>query len=346
MKIMKLSLPGIKNSESLSQYLGNNDGVVDGWRIVVGDDVKSADAWWVIESPLQSVESCQVPEGMLFFGSAEATWPIGFYSEYNYRTAYLNQFDEVHTCHDFYSTTTTSAIPFLPWMVNANHGGSIFSPHVRDIKYLSNIQSISKSKKISVFCSNQAMLPSHRLRIRFTRALKDHFGDDLDWFGNGSNSIAEKWDGLSDYMFSIVLENQARHNVITEKIMDPFLSLTYPIYWGAPNISSYFNPASFTPINIEDLKGAIQKIEHVLNNVDYADVLPMVIESRNRVLDEHHFVKRMVRIAEQKLNSMNSANRRTRLVREVSEFYHMHPRKLRILESLKNKGARTINRFV
>ena len=339
MKVLKLSTPDYRPNATLSQYVGNPYGIIDDWKIVIDPECDEADAWWVIEGPSRKEKPCLVPTGGLFFGSTEATWPLGFYSEYSYRAAFLEQFDSIHTCHDFYSQKTTSATPFLPWMLNANHGPSISSAHERDIHYLENLSSLPKPKLISVFCSQQAMLPSHRLRKRFTEVLKSHFGDEIDWYGNGYNSVAEKWDGLANYKYSIVLENQSRYNVITEKIYDPFLSLTYPIYWGAPNISDYFNLNSLTAINIEDATGSIKKIEWVLNNINYPDILPNLIESKRRVLDDQHFLKRMIRISEKELGKNPQTKKTLRQVNEMSSFYHLYPWKLRQLDNLKQKAS-------
>lgn len=346
MKILKLSFSEHRNSETLSQYIGNKEGIIGDWKITTNPDCSEADAWWVLEGPSKNESECKVPDGSLFFGTAEATWPYGFYSEFNYRSAFLDQFDSIHTCHDYYNEKTTSAAPFLPWMLNANHGASITSAHQRDINYLENLQSLLKTKKLSVFCSKQAMLPSHRLRIRFVEILKSHFGDEIDWFGNGVNSVAEKWDGLADYKFSIVLENQSRYNVITEKIYDPFLSLTYPIYWGAPNLSDYFDSQSFSVIDIEDAKGSIRKIEQILNDVKYEEVLPKLIESKDRVLNEHHFLKRMIRISESALTQNPNAQKRVRKVQTMSDFYHLYPWKLRQIDNLKNRGANLLRKFI
>ena len=345
MKILKLSTPDYRPTATLSQYIGNSEGIIGDWKIVLDPNCTEADAWWVMEGPSKGEMPCRVPDGSLFFATAEATWPHGFYSEYNYRSAFLEQFDGIHTCHDFYNEKTTSTTPFLPWMLNANHGESISSAHTRDIKYLKDLKSLPKTKMLSVFCSQQGMLPSHRLRQRFTQILKSHFGDDLDWYGNGVNSVAEKWDGLADYKYSIVLENQSRFNVVTEKIYDPFLSLTYPIYWGAPNISDYFDPKSFTPINIEDAKGAIKTIEWVLNNIDYEETLPALLESKRRVLDEQHFLKRMIRISDAAREQGNPTKKSLRKVNDISSFYHLYPWKLRQIDNLKNRAATVLRKF-
>jgi len=344
-KILKLSTLNVNENATLSQYTGNPDGIVGDWKIILNKRIDRADAWWVIEGSQIAGDSCEIPQGMLFFGSDEVTWPYGFYSEYNYRSAFLNQFDSVYTCHDYYSDKTINCAPFLPWMINSNHGPSVTSPHPRDINHLKSLESIAKTKSISVFCSRQGMLPTHRLRIRFVEAMKSHFGSELDWYGNGVNTVKEKWDGLASYKFSLVLENQSRHNVITEKIHDSYLALSYPIYWGAPNITDYFDKKSLTQINIEDLKGSINTVENLLNNSNYNDFLPALRESRNKVLENYHYLKRMIQISSLKLDNVPSANKEIRSIRNMQDFYHLYPWKLRQLEKIKGAGGNFLRRI-
>ena len=94
--------------------------------------------------------------------------------------------------------------------------------------------------------------------------LKEHFKDKLDWYGNGINPLDRKWDGIAPYKYHLTLENQSTYNVITEKLYDAFLGLSYPIYWGAPNVNDYFEDNSLIKINLNDLKGSIQIIEKVI----------------------------------------------------------------------------------
>ena len=53
---------------------------------------------------------------------------------------------------------------------------------------------------------------------------------------------------------------------ITEKILHGYYSLSIPIYWGAKNIHTFFNPNSFIYIddyNDLNIKNAIQKIKDI-----------------------------------------------------------------------------------
>ena len=47
---------------------------------------------------------------------------------------------------------------------------------------------------------------------------------------------------IDDYMFSIVIENNAINNYFTEKLLNCFAVGTIPIYLGCQNIDSFFDP--------------------------------------------------------------------------------------------------------
>ena len=53
---------------------------------------------------------------------------------------------------------------------------------------------------------------------------------------------------LSNYKFTIAFENSSAPGYHTEKILDPMLEGSIPIYWGDPTIEDYFNPRSFLSV--------------------------------------------------------------------------------------------------
>ena len=63
------------------------------------------------------------------------------------------------------------------------------------------------------------------------------------------------------YKFSIAFENRSFPGYITEKIWDAFISGTIPIYWGCPEVSNFFNPASF--VNCHDYASFSDVVERV-----------------------------------------------------------------------------------
>ena len=94
-----------------------------------------------------------------------------------------------------------------------------------------------KTKLVSMISSNKALGTGHRRRLVFAQQLKDR----LDLFGRGINDIAQKEDGLRDYMFSVAIENIQWPGYHTEKIIDCFMTGTVPIYYGDPMIGRRFN---------------------------------------------------------------------------------------------------------
>lgn len=183
-------------------------------------------------------------------------------------------------------------------MINSNHGESIWQRHERDVAYFEKLDFVQKSRLISVICSSQDLSPTHKMRLRFVKKLSENFGDELAWFGNGVNTVEQKWDAIAPFKYTIVLENQSRHNVITEKLGDAFLGLSYPFYWGAGNADSIFNARGFTQINIEDFDGTIRKIQADIEDDLALTRLDYLIENKNRVLHEHNFVNRILSICD------------------------------------------------
>jgi hypothetical protein len=94
-----------------------------------------------------------------------------------------------------------------------------------------------KSKMISMISSNKRMCEGHLKRLEWVEKI----GDQVDLYGRGFNEIAEKEEGLCDYMFSVAIENGQYETYFTEKLLDCFATGTIPVYLGAPDIDKHFN---------------------------------------------------------------------------------------------------------
>lgn len=298
-KILKLTIPGLDKGASLQQYLDFSNPLLEKWEIELNNlNLDFADAWCVLENLDSNDNKCQVNFQNTHFFAAETAQNFGHIEESDPMKIFLAQFANVHTYHQFFGSTAKSQPPFLPWMINSNHGVSIFDIHKRDVDFFHNLNHVAKSKLLSVICSETELTPAHKMRLRFVKQLQKHFGPDIDWFGNGVNSVAEKWEAIAPYKYTIALENQSRHNVITEKLGDSFLALSYPIYWGAPNAHQIFNPGGFTQVNIEDFQGSIDTIEKILTSDTYIEKLPLLIENKNRVIHDFNFINRILKICD------------------------------------------------
>jgi len=70
------------------------------------------------------------------------------------------------------------------------------------------------------------------------------------WRNNTGGPVADKVSFISGYKFNLALENSLVGGYVTEKILEPFIASTVPLYWGAPDVAEDFNPEAF--VNIAD----------------------------------------------------------------------------------------------
>ncbi len=124
-----------------------------------------------------------------------------------------------------------------------------------------------KTKMISMISSDKAITEGQRYRLQWVEMI----GDQLDLYGRGFNEIANKEEGLCDYMFSVVIENGFYESYFTEKIMDCFATGTVPVYMGSPDIGKYFNKDGIIDLTEEfDVSEEIynSKIEAIKDNLE------------------------------------------------------------------------------
>ncbi len=306
-KKVKISIPGEKNKLDISQFTGEKNNLIKNVKFYINDDdLEEADAWFILEDPYKQSETCIVPKDNIIYFSAEASYPIGWYDNQNKYSKFFSQFSKVISCHPLIHNNFEFEPPYLPWAINANHG-TFYNYHFRDYNYFLSSKLPKKTKLISVICSNQDFTASHKLRLRFVKNLKKHFGQRLDWFGNGINSVNEKWDAIAPYKYTIVLEGQSRDSIITEKIGDAYLGGTYPIYWGAPDIDKYFNNCPRTNINILNFNETVNIIENILKSSEYENSINGINKAKRIVLNDFNFLFRLYnKFKSLKLNSSRS----------------------------------------
>lgn len=113
----------------------------------------------------------------------------------------------------------------------------------------------TKSKNISIIASSKRHTVGHKLRHEAI----DKYRVNIDGiFGNGYQSIENKLQGLGDYRYSIVIENDNNEGWFTEKLNDCFVTGTIPIYWGTKDIGEYFNKEGMICFdNIDELGMAL-----------------------------------------------------------------------------------------
>lgn len=200
---------------------------------------------------------------------------------------YLKQFGFILTFQEPWAIRHPNAIyrhPGLMW----HYGLPFKSNKFLNWNQIAGNQPVEKTRPISTVCSQRmGNITLHSTRVKFTARLKNEIPE-LDIFGHGVKPMDDKAEALDSYQFHIAVENHVYKHHITEKLPDAFLGFTVPFYHGAPNASDYFPPESFIPIDINDYDRSRQIIQHHLNNKEYADRLPYIIEARRRVVEEQN----------------------------------------------------------
>ena len=74
---------------------------------------------------------------------------------------------------------------------------------------------------------------------------------------------------------------------------DTLSLLSYPIYYGAPNVGDYFPTKSFKSIDINNFQEAVKVIEHLLDSNTYEKSIESLKEARNLVLGKYNFLNRI-----------------------------------------------------
>ncbi|WP_276199196.1 FkbM family methyltransferase [Chelatococcus sp. XZ-Ab1] len=266
------------------------DLVWDGVQFVFGGDLVGCDCCFVFDALPQAI-AVPLDRSRLIFVASEPQ------NVKRYNAAFLDQFGTVlttdrDTAHGGRRFTQVG----LPWHVGAwSADGSLLAEPLtlRDFETFRP----DKTKLVSVVSSNKAFTEEHRARLRFVDKLKEHFGDQVDVFGRGINDFGDKLQVLAPYRYHIALENCAIDDYWTEKLADPFLTLTYPIYHGCRNVGEYFPDGSFTAIDIYDPARAIETIKRVIQSDEAERTQPLLEEARRRVLYEHNLFALLARVA-------------------------------------------------
>jgi hypothetical protein len=141
----------------------------------------------------------------------------------------------------------------------------------------------------------------HILRMDFLDRLVDQRPGLLDLYGRGDFSgphyhgeVEDKWDALSEYRYSLSIENYEGPHYFSEKIVDPLLAWCMPIYWGCTNLDEYLPEDSFVGIDIED-PDAPSRVEAIVESDVRERNLDAIAEARRRILDEYQHLPRVHR---------------------------------------------------
>ncbi|MEJ7627564.1 MAG: glycosyltransferase family 10 [Ferruginibacter sp.] len=277
---IKVSTPWdhINFSERISSKL-------TGYQFIFDTTVIECD-YWIIWGGIKGVEettNCD-PSNIIYL--SDEAHEERFFNKY-----FLNQFASIITCRtDIKHRSVIPTHELNTWLIKKSY----------DQIYNENF--IPKTKILSVISSDQTWLPGHKLRFAFVNKLIGHFKDKLDVFGKGFNPIADKYDGLAPYKYSVAIENSIIPGYFTEKIADCYLAHTMPIYYGCPDIGKYFDNKSFLYIDPQDYTIAFKKIEKLIEEDPYDQLLSVIEGQKKKYLEEYHIFNKLIRILESNFN--------------------------------------------
>jgi hypothetical protein len=167
--------------------------------------------------------------------------------------------------------------PALPWHVNRTYD-QLISATIPE-----------KSRNLSWIVGDALDLPGHLRRRSFLEQIKKDPSLDLDLYGKEIHFIADKWDGLAPYRYSLAVENTSGPDYWTEKIADCFLTGTVPLYYGCTNLEDYFPQGAFIRIDIGKPAESLAEIKRILTEDDWEHRIPALKEARELVLNRYQF---------------------------------------------------------
>lgn len=128
-----------------------------------------------------------------------------------------------------------------------------YCPSGSNLPWIQQHKIYEKTKLCSMIASTKRYATGHfkreEIAIKFQNKI-DLYGGTLNSPKLGTGIHPDKFEGISPYMFSIVIENCKHDKYYTEKVTDCFATGTIPVYWGTDKITEDFNSEGI--INLTD----------------------------------------------------------------------------------------------
>ena len=262
------------------------------YQFIIDPDLKACDYWVVYTAHDMVAEQCYCDKNNIFFIPGE-----GYETSARFSSDFLKQFGKIITVQrQLKGNNITYFQNANPWFIEKSYND------------LLNLNIPEKTKLISIISSDKDFTEGHRNRQRFTKRLKEHFGEGLDFFGRGINSFDNKWDVTAPYKYQIAIENDFTDDWVTEKFFDPILTYTYPFYYGCPNLKKYMPDSSFQRIDINDPEGSIRIIENAIRNNVFDRYIEKANACRDLALNHHQLFPMLVSFFEQNKNTPAPSN--------------------------------------
>jgi hypothetical protein len=213
-----------------------------------------------------------------------------------YNKKFLNQFNHIFCSDPKYYINLNCHLPVFPIHVGVNRdhqkkNKDLYFDEILNLK-------ITKKKLISVIVTNKSFCKEHQIRSKIISDILEFFGDEIDVFGRDSLFLSDKRDALQSYHYHICIENYFGNNFFTEKILDPLLMNSNPIYLGSKNIDKFFDTRFYELThdrskNLELIKSILAKKNHYFE----------FEKQKEMVINNYNFFKYIAEFVEKNISS-------------------------------------------
>lgn len=315
MKIVKLSFhydwPLFRQTPNFSGEWGD-------YKFIIDDNLKECDFWVIYSDYKLSEENVYCsPENTIYLsGECYNTCP-------DYSSEFLQQFGLLITVQrNQKHPNILFSHNALPWFIGKSYDELI------------HLETPTKTKLISIISSNKIFTEGHRKRLEFVEKIKNYFGDRIDVFGRGINDFDDKWDVLSQYKYSIAIENDNCEDYVSEKFFDCLYSHTLPFYYGCPNLEHIVDKDSFIRIDINNIEESIKIIEKSIENDEFERRLSILQKESKISLNRDSFFPFITNV----LDGMNSKAPKQQITIKSDELFLVKKSdKKNIFEKIINK---------
>lgn len=266
----------------LKRQISNNfTGKDEGWQFTYNLSGKCD--YLVVFDDLPRICQFEVSSGVVILICTEPS------TVRTYGAQFLAQFTHIISTH---GTMGSKRIPLknfpppIPWHIGWNHSNG----NLVTRKELKPCFFGLKQKKLSIVCSPKSHTAGHLNRLNFVDRFvkKTRFSPDVFGLDKPFN---DKIDALANYQFTLVIENTREPFYWTEKLSDAFIAETFPLYYGAPNVSNFFDQNSFFMISsiTGETDKTIEAIDNFIQNTNYFEVRPSLLTSKTAVMGKYEF---------------------------------------------------------
>jgi hypothetical protein len=154
------------------------------------------------------------------------------------------------------------------------------------------------------------------------------------YLNNVGGVVVDKMDFIKDYKFVISFENSSYPGYTTEKIVQPLIVDSIPIYWGNPLIGEDFNEGCFLNYDgFPNEKALFQRMIDLESNEELAVEMLMEPKFPNNQIPSYISETELMRF----LNRIFDEGNRSPVAKSYKRFIHYAHRKMKILYHLKNR---------